>query len=217
MQNEIKFIILTKSARHGGNCVVGINIDNEEIIRLVSNNDKIKGSLSDDNMKYPNGEIAQPLDIVQLKLVKHLPEIYQPENYLLDETYQWKKIKNATFQDILPYISDENDIFDNNIPFLTDTNINNTKKSIMVIRVKNVKLYQYCSLYDMGNIKPKTKIDFLYKSKPYEKFSVTDRDYFGENCEFTDAILVVTLPAKPYHDYYYKFVSKILPLKKVEK
>ena len=50
MSKEVEFLILTKSARFGGNCVVGLDLQTKRLIRLVTNNEKIKNSLSDYNM-----------------------------------------------------------------------------------------------------------------------------------------------------------------------
>lgn len=116
MQKEITFLILTKSARYGGNCVVGIDLDSKKIIRLISTNDKIKKSISNECMICQNNQPALQKDIVKLKIAQPMPSKHQPENVLIDDSYKWQKIRKATFQDLKPYISNDEYIFLNNMP-----------------------------------------------------------------------------------------------------
>jgi len=213
MSKEIEFLILTKSARFGGNCVVGLDLQTKRLIRLVTNNEKIKNSLSDYNMMYKNGVLAIPTDIVRIKILSQVPTNVQSENVLLDCSYMWEKVKNATLKDILPFISHDDFIFNNNLAYLTESNIEESKKSIMLIKVKNVILHTQDILYNNGEVKEKTKINFTYNSRQYVNLSVTDRDYFGKNSHLDEALLVVSLPAESYNGYYYKFVSKIILVK----
>ncbi len=212
MQNEINFLILTKSARYGGNCVVGIDLDSKKIIRLVSNNDKIKNSISDENMICQNGEIALQMDIVKIRLSQSLPSKYQPENMLLDDSYKWQKIRKSNFQDIEPYISDDEYIFCNSMPFLTETNINDAKKSIVIVKVNDVKICTQNIQYNTGEIKEKTKANFRYNLDEYRNLSITDRYYFGKNDNLSNALIVVSIPSESFNGYYYKFVSQIFVL-----
>lgn len=209
MEKELNFLILTKSARFKGNCVVGIDLDSNRLIRLVSNNNEIKNSISDKNMTCQNGELALQKDIVKIKIIQPLPTKYQPENMLIDDGYKWQKIRKSTLKDVEPYISNDEHIFGDNMPYLMETNIAEIKKSIIIAKVNDIKIYTQRKQYDTGEIKEKTKIDFSYKSSQYSNFSVTDRYYFGKNDILAKALIIVSLPSDSYKGYRYKFVSQI--------
>jgi len=214
MSTEIKFLILTKSARFHGNCVVGIDLDSKKLIRLVSDDEQIKKSISDENMICENGEIANPSDIVRIRIIKPVPVKYQPENVLLDCNYKWKKIRKANFNDVKPYISNDDYIFCNCREFLTESNINAAEKSIIIVKVKDINIYVKEKKYDNGEIKEKTKIDFTYNSKQYKNFSITDRNYFLKECNLNEALLVISIPSEPNSGFYNKFVAKVFLMKK---
>lgn len=175
---------------------------------------KIKNSISNETMICENGEIANPTDIVRIKIIKPVPAKYQPENVLLDCNYKWQKIRKANFNDVKPYISNDDYIFCNCREFLTESNIDASEKSIIIVKVNDINIYVKEQKYDSGEIKEKTKIDFKYNSKQYRNFSITDRGYFLRECNLNEALLVVSIPSEPNNEFYHKFVAKVFLTKK---
>ena len=52
MANSVEMVVLTKSAKNGGHCVAGIDVDTGNWVRLVSNDLNTHGALSDQDMQY---------------------------------------------------------------------------------------------------------------------------------------------------------------------
>ena len=51
MANSVEMVVLTKSAKNGGHCVAGIDVDTGNWVRLVSNDLNTHGALSDQDMQ----------------------------------------------------------------------------------------------------------------------------------------------------------------------
>ena len=55
--------ILTKSSKHGGFCVAGVDLDTGEWVRLVSDDVQSHGALSRRDITYEDRSICTPLDV----------------------------------------------------------------------------------------------------------------------------------------------------------
>lgn len=211
-----KVIILTKSLKNGGYCVAGIDIETKKLVRLVSDDEKSYGALTDTNMKTKNGEIVKPLDLVKIPIKSEKPLEFQPENILIDVNESWEKIirynnineviNACDFKDL----NCDSKIFYDKHHFLVLNEMKEINKSLILIQVDNLNFYI--------NERKKTKVNFIYKEQCYNKMSVTDPDYLDRlpGKEIEKAILVVSLPSNPFiistGDRYYKFVAKIFEL-----
>lgn len=87
---EVTMLCLANSRKEGGRCVAGIRIDTFEWIRPVS--DREHGELEPRDYKLDDDTYASLLDIICLDVEEANPELYQPENWLIDEEYQWQLI-----------------------------------------------------------------------------------------------------------------------------
>lgn len=211
-----KVIILTKSLKNGGYCVAGIDIETKKLVRLVSDDEKSYGALTDTNMKTKNGEIIKPLDLVKIPIKSEKPLEFQPENILIDVNESWEKI--IRYNNINEVISAcdfkdlncDSKIFYDEHHFLVLNEMKEINKSLILIQVDNLNFYI--------NERKKTKVNFIYKEQCYNEMSVTDPDYLDRllEKEIEKAILVVSLPSNPFTintgDRYYKFVAKIFEL-----
>lgn len=214
MEKEI--IILTKSWKNGGYCVAGIDIKTKILVRLVSDDEKSYGALSDMNMKTKNGEKINPLDLVKISIVNETPTKLQPENILINVNIPWEKIKS--YNNIIEVIKDykfedlncDDYIFYDTSSYITMENIDKINKSLMLVLVDD--------LYFLKKENKKTKAFFYYKGQKYDEISVTDPDYSNKLPEnkIKKAILVVSLPSNPISTdtgkRYYKFVAKVFEL-----
>lgn len=211
-----KVIILTKSLKNREYCVAGIDIETKKLVRLVSDDEKSYGALTDTNMKTKNGEIIKPLDLVKIPIKSEKPLEFQPENILIDVNESWEKI--IRYNNINEVISAcdfkdlncDSKIFYDEYHFLVLNEMKEINKSLILIQVDNLNFYI--------NERKKTKVNFIYKEQCYNKMSVTDPDYLDRlpEKEIEKAILVVSLPSNPITintgDRYYKFVAKIFEL-----
>ena len=210
MKREVA--ILTKSSKHGGFCVAGVDLDTGEWIRLVSDDEQTHGALSRRDIAYEDRSICTPLDVVLVDVVEEAPLPHQPENYLIDSRKYWQKNGECTLSDVLdvhpaevrPYL------YGNLSPYVDGDEIDDIGYSLTLVKVSSLTISQTTNIYN----KPKTKASFVYNGKWYNNMSVTDPDFYSvpNGTRFSDAYLVISLPDTPFpEDCYYKFVAQIYP------
>ena len=212
-----RLVIMTKSAKHGGYCVVGYDLEHQEWIRLVSSDKNSDGALFDRHLIYDNRDTVKCFDEVEVDLLQHQPKPPQVENYLINESVRFKKIKHWDYLHRSILSKDVNLIFNNTngTLYLSSLEYQKITRSIICVLVKNAKIY--ISTNSLGQ--NKAKIDFQYNGKQYNYFSVTDCNFFQQNIEIPKSILIITLPTIGFSNIntdrntYYKFVAKIIPLK----
>lgn len=79
-------ICLANSTKIGGKCVAGKTVDTKEWIRPVSE----QGKLTNELIRYNNGDLPKLLDIMRVHYKKLQPTPYQPENILIsDERWEY--------------------------------------------------------------------------------------------------------------------------------
>lgn len=221
-----ELIILTKSRKHHGYCIAGVDTRTGEWIRIISDDSQSStDAVTEKQLTYNNGKVADVLDIVQVKYKKANPYYYQPENYILDSTSRFTKIGVASIQDVLDthnfekkdfiYFNTEYKIEDSSI-----RNINNKNMySLILVKVKNpyinvsIKPWSTC---DEKNV----TLNFSYKHHTYRYFRITDED-FDSYYEYDegdyqlngDYALVISL-GELYgrNSSHYKLVAKIFEL-----
>lgn len=205
--------ILTKSSKHGGFCVAGVDLDTGEWVRLVSDDVQSHGALSRRDITYEDRSICTPLDVVLVDVVEEAPLPHQPENYLIDSRKYWQKTRKCTLSDVLevhpaevrPYL------YGNMNPFVDGEEIDDIDYSLTLVNVSSLTISQTTNIYN----KPKTKASFIYNGKWYNNMSVTDPAFYSvsDGTSFSNAYLVISLPDTPFpEDCYYKFVAQIYPL-----
>ena len=84
MDDCVDVAILTKSAKNGGYCVAGIDMDTRQWIRLVSSDANSCGALFSQDLQYKDGTYCEPFDIARIPILGKHPHVYQPENVLIN-------------------------------------------------------------------------------------------------------------------------------------
>ena len=192
-------ILMTKSYKHSGRCVAGIDYDTKEWIRLVS--DKSGGAVSQYIFDKYN-----ILDLLEVELLSHVPIACQLENYTFNSK-AIKKVGRLPLNALLnkQYLSSEKLIFGVKKNKISDVNIyNELEKSLTFVEVDNF------SINSQG-----TKCTFSYNGIPYYNMSLTDPKYRKEGLDgvkLPKALIVVSLPPDDYMGEYYLFVSSVFPL-----
>lgn len=196
-------IILTKSKKHSGYCVAGIDYETGEWIRLISSDNETEGAVPRDDLVFSNGQILEVYDIITCELVKPCGTEVQPENWLYDEDMKWKMVGKSNLAEVLEihgynsmnYIFENEDVklpadweFESNSS-LCLAKINNAFVWVKTFEEKKISLnftynnvqYRYMSI-------SQTDILDYYKNKPdgsyplgtvYAVFSLTDRYYWN--------------------------------------
>lgn len=207
---KLKIAILTKSSRHGQYCVVGYDINNCKLVRLVSNDINSQGSITEKHLICDNNQIADILDIVEVDIISGKPTETHPEDLLINELLKWKYIGKFEL-DYLPthmLCTDEFIYNDISNEINLDT-VKQIKKSIIIAKVEKLNIYK--------NEYRKIKDSFEYNDFRYINFSVTDPDYYEitDVIKYNSAILIISLPNDKWsyeNDRFFKFIAKIYPI-----
>lgn len=210
---QIQVVILTKSAKFGKFCVAGIDVHTGKWVRLTSSDANCHGAIDGRYLRYTDNTICNVLDVVAVAISSHSPQNVQPENYLIDERFRFKKIGKMSINDAIAIHPCEKHeyIFGNEYCCINEQNINDVGHSLTLVEVRDLILTKH----NNNNNQPKTKAAFIYNKMQYNDFAVTDQNFFCINgiVKYKHAYLVVSLPDSPYagahNNYYYKFIAKI--------
>ncbi len=212
MKKEI--IILTKSIKRNDYCVAGIDATTGEWIRVVSDNEATEHAVSDYDMKYSNGTTARVFDIVQINFIEKVPTMVQPENWLFDDTFTWKKVGESNLQEILklhPYET-PNRIFYNTGKSVVESEIDfSAHSSLLLVRIPTSTIF--IKTFE----RKKFNYNFTYNSETYQYISITDeevrRKYHASqdgSYPFRSNLPVVFSLADIYKGEYYKIAAQFL-------
>lgn len=207
-------LILTKSAKTGGYCVAGIDVNTKQWVRLVTDNEEVHKSLTDDNMVCSNGKICDKLDVVEVDFIRNAPSPHQPENELINQTvpfrylYSYRSIEQALRHlNITP--ANPQYIYGNSSRRISGAEINSCRYSLCLVKVHDLEIQN-----SAANGK-RNKVGFGYQNSIYDQLSMTDRDYYFRSSpdSISEAYIVVSIPTVPFEfdNHYYKFVSAIYP------
>ena len=211
---QVELVILTKSSKHKGYCVAGVDVKNGQWIRLVSADESSHGALFQRDMKYADKTASQILDVVRVQVVDRYPSANQPENVLIAQNHCWEKTGSLTIDEVLKIHPPEKHslIFGNLFPYVIEADIGAIGYSLALVHGKYLHITRKPNPYGVNE---KTKVSFKCGPKWYNNISVTDSDYYDipDGTKISNAILVISLPDTPYpRDEYYKFVAKIFEL-----
>ena len=217
-------ILLTKSDKYKGFCVVALRTADNHLIRLVSSDEDTHGAISTETLTRPDGTLFQPLDRIQAPIQCPAPATHQPENYLLRDNTSFFPVSTMTQDDVLSLcpIQRTGLIFGNCNYRLYEQFLPN--HSIEMVEVQDLYLY---SSYIWSK---HPKASFTFDGRHYGNMSFTDPDFSFANLDpsyytvkdnhkvLRRAVLVVSLPDVPFwsDSSYYIFVAKVFPLPPVD-
>lgn len=180
MDQKLRGIILARSRKNNGYCVVIFNIIDNKIYRIVSD-DKLRtaGELKTFECTYDNGHLIENLDAVEVnvKTLNPLQDEYQHENLVLNGKFKFlggkvdkKQIINMMGgEGILNY---HQQIFINHWGSMSVEEAKSCNYSFMMARVFNLKFYQTTN----KNGVVRCKCSFKYNKEEYNEISVTISD-----------------------------------------
>ena len=183
---EKKIIILTKSKKHSGYCVAGIDYETGEWVRLVSSDLETEGAVPWEDLQYSNGETLEVYDIIMCRLLRKCGTIVQPENCLYDETVKWKKVGKSNLDEVIKihgYDSVEY-VFENEDTKLPADWIFSGNPSLCLLKVKDASIWvktfedKKISLYLLNYYRNKTDDSYPLGTVTVV-FSLTDKYYWN--------------------------------------
>ncbi|WP_425058482.1 hypothetical protein SCACP_31370 [Sporomusa carbonis] len=176
---EKTMIMLTKSRKMGHYCVAGIDIRTGEWIRVISEDMSIKQAITEEHMRYYDGSSTSVLDVVKVICKARQPNYYQPENWIIDDRYHWKKIRRSTLQEVIRLCKPckERYIFYNHDRAVASDDLRTqavNMGSLKLIKPENVIIHIHVLPW---NNKRKIAASFSYDGISYRNFTITDPEY----------------------------------------
>lgn len=220
-ENTKDILLLTKSAKNGGLCVAGIDIQTKQWIRLVSSDTESDGAISKQFMQkdrngYPiffsktiaGHRISFP-KVVRVWLKQACPNSAQKENFLIDETEKFYFLRKTDLDEIQKYTDNDQFIYGNTSSFVEENELSFNGSSLKMFSVENLRIYRKTDAAG----KHHSRASFCYNNLKYLDIRVTDGDFFEiDDATFSKALIVVSLPHETFNGKYYKFIAKIFPL-----
>lgn len=211
---EKKIIILTKSKKHSGYCVAGIDYETGEWIRLVSSDSETEGAVPWEDLQYSNGETLEVYDIIMCRLLRKCGTIVQPENCLYDETVKWEKVGKSNLDEVIKIHGyDSMDyVFENEDTKLSADWIFSGNPSLCLLKVKDA------SVWVKTFEDKKISLNFTYDDIQYKYMSISQidllnyyRNKIDDSYPLGTVTVVFSLTDKYYwNGKYYKVVAQIL-------
>lgn len=218
MKKEI--ILLAASMKANNYCIAGIDRNNGEWIRIISEDIQIQNSIKKEDMCYEDNSFPQLLDIIQIQCKRPQPNKYQPENYVFDNKYNWVKLGQANLDEVLrihPLELKEYIFYDNNkfLPQHIFEHLNPAQKhSLILISPSNITVHVK-EWAERRNV----TISFRYNGNWYNYLPVTDIDFRNKYLKMANGdyklnkhtILVLSIGDKHKKDNrHYKLVVTVI-------
>ena len=221
---SIEIVCLANSRKISGRCIAGKIISDNKWMRPISS--RVSEEISEEERRYENGQMPKLLDIINIPVKEHKPQLFQNENYLIEDDYYWEK-KDEFLSSLDELLDAPNDLwgtqsssYQGQYDRIPEDTCGDYGGSLYLINPKSLKIIVRVEGEEFGNPKRKVRAEFNYNDITYI-FPVTDptieREYLlGENGSFVlnakKCYLCVSV-GLPYNDYCYKFVASIIESK----
>jgi len=221
-QFDKNIVCLAASRKNSGICIAGKEYSKDKTlhwIRPVSSREE--GELLSDKIKYSDGSLPSPLDIIKLSLKKQFPHFFQTENYLIDEKAEWIKIAMLSNKE-LPKICDKvATLWINGYHTIDGCNdripieMANEKltSSLLLIKPERFNI----TVKESMTQKLRIRADFRYNGVSYN-FAITDpaieaiyaNKKSGEHCLGKNDIFLCVSLGEPFEGFCYKLVAAVI-------
>lgn len=169
-----EIICLANSRKKSGRCVAGIDVSNQQWVRLVNPNGE---ELSRHDISYEDGSTTQVLDIISVQLKSKESLYYQPENYVIDKGYWWEKIGEFKVGKIQSLCDNHEYIMLDQADFLTcgECNTMHPQYSLMLIKPTMLEFQKIIKSFN-GRQRQQIRALFEYNGREYN-LAVTDDNW----------------------------------------
>ena len=219
-EGYVDVVLLTKSDKHGGYCVAGIDLHTHAWVHLTTTEDDFpggNGALGDCHLLLDDGSYAEVLDVVRFSNLGPCPELYQVENMLVDFSEPMKRLGKMQFRDVLKIHPAEGrkKLFYTNADTTPECLQDRLNYSLILAHVKDVVIYPY----ENKNGLMRAKADFTYVSRfashdevEYRGIRMTVPEYYqfgvGNRVYMDEAYFVLSV-GLPYRGKIYKYVAAV--------
>jgi len=169
---------LANSRKASGRCIAGIERDTSIWIRPVSN--RPHEEISEEERRYEDGSMPEVFDVIRFVEKSHKPNLFQTENYLIDDSYYWEKTGRISFDD-LQLLADAPPSLWNNLNSsyqgindrIHSDQVIDLSNSLYLIHCQESKILVRTEGAEFGNGKRKVRIEFDYNGQTH-RLPVTD-------------------------------------------
>ena len=224
-----KIICLAKSRKIGGYCIAGKELKSGKWIRPVSI--RSTEEISSRECMYDTGKEVEVLDIVDIPIKGHKPENFQPENFLINCSYQWKYVRKFETSKLSTICDTPQDLWlikscyncssyygkNDRIP---QEYCEQISQSLYFITPESLKILVRIEGEEFNNPRKKIRAVFIYNNCQYI-ISVTDitiekyflsKDIGIYSIENSKNRVYICLSIAPFEDgFCYKFVASVIP------
>lgn len=211
-------VCLAKSWRPYGLCIAGKTIEGGRIGQWIRPVDpRNKDAVQTDDITFSDGSQLKLLDIVQLKLLDHVPEVHQTENWTFDKNQKLKLVGECDRGRLRMTTDHVNDLWPNGSR--SSIGLNNRVESMDVVRIgDSLRLIRVEALtlnvYEYRDEK-RVKGTFDYSGVKYTmQIKDVECEEWAEKQELGDyhlgtRYLTISL-AGEFHGHCYKLIAGIM-------
>ena len=223
--NTKRIVCLANSRKRGGRCIAGKEILEDGRpggwVRPVS--DRENEGVKECERQYGDGSEPRVLDVVDVPVLRPMPQDYQHENWQLNPKRRWVKV-GCVDRNVLSQCVDTDETLWTNgystinglndqIPLLAAKSL---KSSLRLIRVDRMKLSVFQPGKNFGDYRRRVQGRFRYRGTDYWLW-VTDSNYEGQYLQRPNGsypiggcFLTVSLGGSHRDNNSYKLVAAII-------
>ena len=211
---KTQIVCLANSYKEGGRCLAGIEIKNGNPVFQNGKPNWIRPVCQTAHNQVPTNlvEHIKLLDIIEIDILKNVPDSYQSENVLFD-TNTIKVISTLPSQNIANLCSNgQPNLFGNKGKAVTDEATNSLNHSLTLVKVQNASIYEK-TYQDKEN--SQVRILFTFNRNQYD-LPVTDPVFLSSYKSnknllnnVNEVFLVISLGIL-HEGWHYKLVAGII-------
>lgn len=207
---RVEMIILTRSSKYGQYCVAGVSTEDGRWVRLVSDDEKTHGAVSDEMLYDPQARRhADVLDKIEAETEENVPGPVQTENVLVKGKGKIRILGRVRLEEALRlHPCEERDGLFSSYGYMVEGDTEALHHSLEMVEVRSLK--EYTVVGQSG--KPKHKADFEYGGRQFTGLAMTDPAYYGPGEKHADrAVLVLSISDDEWShaNGHYIYVARI--------
>ncbi|WP_236594735.1 dual OB domain-containing protein [Saccharothrix sp. 6-C] len=217
-----ELLCLANSRKHNGRCIAGIEFvgGHAKWVRPVS--DRSGHEVSEAERQLQGGAEPQVLDVIAVPLIKPQPAGFQRENWLLEPTSTWHRVRRATWRELQILEQQPTSLWING--HQTSAGVNDrvpieledeVVDSLKLIRVESATIEVKAAFWTAKDQEPTVRARFRHAGSEYA-LRVTDpvyQDKFRSDgigkYRLGECFLTVSL-GEPFNGHFYKLVAAIV-------
>ena len=218
-----RIVCLANSRKLNGRCVAGKELrDGRPVGWLRPVSAREHEEVSENERQYEDGSDPQVLDIVDVPLVRACPKDYQQENWLLDPSEYWVRVRRATWGELPALVDPDSPLWIDGQHTYNGLNdrialdeARALRNSLRFVHVKRLAISVFRPGEAFGNPKRRVQGRFRHNGTDYHLW-VTDplyeRRYLARpdgQYEVGGSFLTVSL-GEPFDGASYKLIATIV-------